>query len=384
MVEKVRRGISMRRVARTFHVGFSTVRFWVKRAEGKRPCRVDWSDRPSGCRRSGNRTLEEVEVLVLTVRKQLRECSDLGEFGARAIQAELVNRGLAAPPSVRTIGRILERRGALDGRRRVRRPAPPRGWYLPDVASGKAEMDCFDIVEGLVIRDGPDVEVLNGCSLHGGLVASWPMSTVTAKTTVEALIEHWKSLGLPHYAQFDNDTPFQGPHQHRDVVSRVMRLCLSLGVTVVFAPPREPGFQATIEAFNGRWQEKVWRRFHHPSLAELQERSNRYVAAARLRAGARIEAAPERRSFPDSWTLDLQAHPRGRFVFIRRTNDQGTVTLLGRSFSLGDHWLHRLVRSEVDLDNAVIRFYALRRRDPAYQPLLCEIPYSLPKRPFKE
>ena len=64
-------------------------------------------------------------------------------------------------------------------------PRPPRGWYLPDVASKRRELDSFDIVEGLVIKDGPQVEVLNGVSLHGGLVVSWPMvATVTAEMTV--------------------------------------------------------------------------------------------------------------------------------------------------------------------------------------------------------
>jgi hypothetical protein len=135
-------------------------------------------------------------------------------------------------------------------------------------------LDSFDIVEGLVIRDGPRVDVPNGDSLHGGLVASWPMAApVTAKAVIEALIGHWRAHGLPGYAQFDNDTIVQGTHTHPDVIGRVMRLCL--GVTPVFSPPREMGFQAMIENYNGQWQAKVWARFAHDSLAELQGRSGR-------------------------------------------------------------------------------------------------------------
>ncbi|SRR5712691_4046719 len=69
----------------------------------------------------------------------------LGEYGAQAIRRELAVRGPAGVPSVRTIGRILERRGALDGGRRIRRPPPPPGWYLPEVAAGRAELDSFDM-----------------------------------------------------------------------------------------------------------------------------------------------------------------------------------------------------------------------------------------------
>jgi hypothetical protein len=55
-----------------------------------------------------------LEDLVLTIRRELKELSDLGEFGAEAIYRELVVRGVKKPPVVRTIGRILERRGALE------------------------------------------------------------------------------------------------------------------------------------------------------------------------------------------------------------------------------------------------------------------------------
>jgi hypothetical protein len=221
---------------------------------------------------------------------------------------------------------------------------------LPDVATGRAELDSFDIVEGLVIQGGISVEVLNGVSLHGGLVASWPMTSVTAQVTVRALIEHWRQVGLPTYAQFDNDTIFPGPHQYADVVGRVMRLCLSLGVVPVFAPPRETGFQAAIASFNGRWQAKVWARFVPDSLDGLRQQSGKFVAASRLRAAARIEAAPARRPFSKHWRLDLQARPKGRLIFLRRTDAQGSVELLGHRFTVDPLWPNRLVRAEVDLD----------------------------------
>src|SRR6266852_4825377 len=192
MVVSVRRGQSLRAVARRFHVSLSHVERWVRRA-GDQPLReVDWSDLPSGCRNSPQRVPSRLEDAVLQIRKELKETSALGEYGAAAIQRVLRERR-AGPgqvvPSLRTIGRILERRGALDGRRRVRRRPPPRGWFLSDVAAGKAELDSFDIIEDLVVQGGIDVNVLNGISLHGGLCASWPRSQITAKSTVNMLIE---------------------------------------------------------------------------------------------------------------------------------------------------------------------------------------------------
>jgi transposase len=272
MVEAVRRGRSQQQVARGFGVSPGTVNRWVRHARGQRLDRVDWSDR-SRVPHTTQRTEAGIEDLVLEVRHKLQVESDMGFHGAEAILQTLRDRHINPLPAERTIYRILRRRGVLDGRQRARRPPPPPGWYLPEVARGSRELDSVDVVEGLVIEGGPQFEVLNGVPVHGGLVAAWPRGeSVTAKFVVECLVEHWREFGLPGYAQFDNDTIFQGPHTHPDVVGRVSRFCLGLGVVPVFAPPREPGFQAAIENYNGSWHAKVWAQFEHADLDALAQR----------------------------------------------------------------------------------------------------------------
>ena len=357
---------------------------WVRHAHGQRLGRVDWSSR-SPIPHTTQRTDPALEDLVLEVRSRLRADSDLGFFGAEAILESLRARGVEPLPAEWTIYRILRRRGVLDRRHRVRRPPPPPGWYLPKVARRDRELDSFDLVEGLVIRGGPQVEVVNGVSLHGGLVASWPRGeSVTAKFVVECLVEHWRQFGLPGYAQFDNDTVFQGPHVHPDTIGRVSRLCLGLGVIPVFVPPREPGFQAAIEHYNGSWQVRVWGRFEHADLDGLAERSSRHVAALRRHRADRIEAAPPRRAFPRRWRLNLQARLKGRMVYVRRTDAEGRAEVLGRAFEVDRQWTHRLVRAEVDLDAGMIRFYRLRRREPGDQPLLKAVVHRIQPKPFHE
>jgi hypothetical protein len=345
--------------------------------------RVDWSD-GSHAPQHTHRTASAIERKVLRLRRWLREHSALGEYGAPAIWREMQERGQRPCPSIPTISRILRRRGVQDARRRVRRPPPPPGWYLPAAAAGEAELDSFDTIEGLAIKGGPDLTILTGISLHGGLAAAWAAENVNAKTVVAALVEHWQSVGLPAFVQFDNDNRFQGPKQYADIVGRVSRLCLSLAVTPVFAPPNETGFQANIESFNNSWQAKVWRRFRHRSLRGLQSRSARYIAAHRQRHADRIESAPRRRRFPKRWQLDLQAHPQGKILFLRRTDDNGRVNILGHTFTVDRDWLHRLVRAEVSFDTNRIHFYALRRREPTAQRLLGKVKYTLPRKPFKE
>ncbi len=88
--------------------------------------------------------------------------------------------------------------------------------------------------------------------------------------------------------------------------------------------------------------------------------------------------------FPERWTLNLQARPRGRIVSIRRTDASGRVELLNRRFEVDNQWLHRLIRGEVDLDGGVVRFYRLRRREPSEQPLLKQVTYRFPDRRFHD
>ena len=284
----------------------------------------------------------------------------MGEYGPQAIGLALQhNRTAEQLPSRITIYRVLARHGALDGVHRQRRPAPPKGWYLPDLAAGQAELDSFDFIVELKIAAGPLVDVLTGTSLHGALAEAWVMQRPSARATLQALLERWRREGLPTYAQFDNDTIFQGAHQFTDTVGRVTRLCLALGVVPVFAPPREPGFQNAIEGFNGLWQSKVWRRHRCPDVEALAAVSARYIAAYRAKTATRRESAPRRRSFPKDFKLNLGTPLKGTMIFLRRSDDHGSVHLLGRALvgaqiiSIG-HRLFVADYSTADMPRAVV------------------------------
>jgi len=382
MVKAIRRRVSFRRVAEEFGVARSTVEWWVNHAKGKRLDRVDWTDRPSGARVAANRVDGGVETCVIRMREQLKE-SDLGEFGPDAILREMEKLGCANRPSRATIHRILERHGALDGCRRKRFPPPPPGWYLPGADAKNAELDSFDYIEDLHIHGGEVFHILNAVSLRGGLVGSWPVKRMTSENTVRNALSHWREFGLPDYAQFDNGAAFFGSHW-ADSLGKVSRLCLSLGVTPIFAPPHEMGFQAAIENFNGRWETGVWHRFEFHNLQEIETQSARFVAANREKLSARIAAAPSRWLIEKSWKLDYQAPPVGTVIFIRRLDDAGCVEVMGHRWLVSPDGANRLVRAEVDLTEHIIRFYRLRRRTPHHHAYLGYVDYTFPERKFKE
>jgi hypothetical protein len=168
--------------------------------------------------------------------------------------------------------------------------------------------------------------------------------------------ERWQSVasrtafGLPGFAPFDNDTRFLGSHGRTDVVGTVPRLCLALGV----APIREMGFQGAIEAFNGRWQARVWDRYWSTDAGDLQAQSDRYLAALRVRGAGRIEAAPSRRPFAGTLPPPELGRPHGQIIFVRRLDDAGRASILERHYRVDPGWSNRLVRAELDLDALVL------------------------------
>jgi len=383
MVALIRQGHSQRAVARHFGIALHTVQRWVRRAEGLPLAEVDWRNRSTRPHQVANKTPADLERQVCVARKQLETTGALGFVGAQAIHDALCERtDLSALPSVRTIGRILRRQGLLDGQRRVRRAAPPPGWYLPAVAQQQAELDSFDVVEDLRMEHLGLFQLFTTRALWGALAEAWPAKVASTSFILQALQAHWQRHGLPAFAQFDNDVRFQGGHNHPDVIGRVMRFCLALGVTPVFAPPLETGFQAVIENFNGLWQRKVWARFHHENLTALSAASQRFTQAYRGHLARRHDPELSRRPFPRDWSIDWQTPPAGTVIYLRRTNEHGAVKILGHAWNVDSLWTHRLLRCHVDLVHHRIEFYRLRRREPNEQPLIKTLAYQLPSRRF--
>ena len=383
MVALARSGKSQRHVARRFGVTLRTVQRWLDRA-GDRPLgSVNWKARSHAPRGIANKTQALLERDICALRRQLATDSALGFVGAQAIHDVLLGQSqFPVVPSVRTIGRILRRNGLLDHHERIRRAAPPPGWYLPAAAQQLAEIDSFDVIEDLRMEGFGLFQVFTARALWGPAVSAWPAQVASTSFVLDALHAHWRRHGLPTFAQFDNDVRFQGGHNHPDVIGRVMRLCLALGVTPVFAPPLETGFQAVIENFNGLWQKKVWARCHHENLAALNAFSERFTRAYAQRLSHRHDHQPPRRRFPDNLRLDWQTRPTGSIIYLRRTSEAGAVKVLGHLLPIDPLWPHRLVRCEVDLDQQQIRCYRLRRREPFDQPLIATVPYTLPRRRF--
>jgi hypothetical protein len=365
MVAFYRKGYSLREVAATFKESKSTVQRWVKFASGKRLERVDFYDKKPGSDIPRNKYSKRVEHRVLTIRKFLKEKSILGLFGPDAIRNTMIKQGDREVPSRQAIANIIKRHGLVDRRVRIHHPAPPPGWYLRGLVSKKVELDSADIVEKLYLRGGQEVQLFNVISLHGSLLFSVADKVITTEIVIDALTVPWQQFGLPRYVQFDNDMVFQGSRKKK-AIGRVLRFCLSLGVIPLFTTPYEQGFQGKIERFHGEIQRKFWRRKYFKNIRYVKEHLKQYVLEHRLKQQQNIVTSPQRRTFPKRWKWDETKWgivPNTMIIYLRRTNEHGFISFLENDFWVGQHWVNRLVRAEVDLVKGVLRFYALRRAD---------------------
>jgi len=159
-------------------------------------------------------------------------------------------------------------------------------------------------------------------------------------------VEHWRTLGLPAYAQFDNDRIFTGAHARPNTIGRVIRLCLSLGVT--------PRLRRAARARPAVDDRKLQRTLAGQSLATLRaslagERGRALGAIrSRLPRSSMRRASRRRRRaarFPSDWKLNLRAPLRGILIFLRRTTPSGNAGILGRDYQVSRRWCGRMIRA---------------------------------------
>jgi hypothetical protein len=83
-------------------------------------------------------------------------------------------------------------------------------------------------------------------------------------------------MGLPDFAQFDNELSFRGSNKYPRSPGLVIRLCLHFGVTPVFIPIAEPWRNGVIESFNDTYNKKFFRRQWFESYSVLKRQSKNF------------------------------------------------------------------------------------------------------------
>lgn len=322
-----------------------------------------------------DQTPPHIERLIVSVRRRLEAHATpetrYQRIGAATIQAELKALGVTPVPGLRTIDRILQRRGMTSPRVRTA-PALCRSEYPAPTADDSNQLHQVDLVGPVYLKGKRQRWYIYVCKdVFDGAVYLKLAPSRKIDEVLAFLIEAWQHLGLPAQVQFDNARELVGWGRAARYLSRVIRLCLRLRVIPIFIPPGRPQRNGSVENYNGWFQPALFQRiFKRPAdlrreLAHLMTTTNERHVQPRLgyRTVAQYRRSKRLLKLPANFKLDLEQLPisEGRVIFIRWVSGRGTISLLGQSFKIGLRYKYTYVRAVLDTHRQQLTVYAAGR-----------------------
>ena len=195
-----------------------------------------------------------MQNLVKNIRIQLEE-TPYAQVGVSAIKWQCQGLGVT-PPSDRTINRILKREQLIK-----KTPHTPKGVSYPYFRDplGCNNIHQADLVGPRYIKNDGRFFSINIMDLYSHRVFLHPQRTKDDQAVARGLIRCWKTLEMPDFLQFNNELAFRGSNCYPRSFGIVLRLCLSLGIEVVFISIGEPWGNGTIESFNETYDQRFFR-----------------------------------------------------------------------------------------------------------------------------
>lgn len=296
----------------------------------------------------------QARAVVIRVRRAMQQ-RHVGLVGARAVQQEIRrHRLLNDVPALATIKRWLKQAGLIGSA-----PPAPTTIYYPEPSVRTAlVLHALDWT-ARYLEGGEKVFAFH--TVDGTTRAL--VQTIAADKTLQSVIGHvlevWQTMGLPDCLQLDNDTAFSGGEKTPRRFGYFVRLCLYLGVELIFVPPGEPQRNWLVESLNGLWAHSFWERDHFRSLAEVRRKSGKFTewymqqycppalaghTPAQAQRGGKRRRLTKRqlRAIPEP--LPITA---GRLHFIRKVSGDGQISFLGESWKVGKRLTHQYVWATV-------------------------------------
>lgn len=320
-----------------------------------------------------NRTPQTVEAAIVRIRQTITTGHDpelrYANIGAESIARELKRLNLK-PPHRATINRILRRHDLLQprpGKKQSTKLPPDYPWPIAAVPNALHQLDFVSR------RIGGSGARFYGCHLLDP-VRHWPylriITTKSAKQVAHVLVSAWQEVGIPAALQIDNDIVWNGGGRSQRVVSTIVRLCLAVGVEVIFIPPYTPKANGAIESFNDLWDTNFWGRTEFQDVAHVQTELPLFETYCRHRRPLpeldgqsadqiKLDCAPL--VLPPDFDLHQQQRLaiRAGFVhFVRFVSSTGTFSLLNETWTLDqDRWVGATVRATIDTQAQQLAIY---------------------------
>jgi transposase len=300
-----------------------------------------------------------VRRLVLQVRRTLGR-RRVGLIGAKQIQREVRQSQLARRvPSPATIYRILHEGGVFKA------PRPLPEVYFPQpTATPLYPLQAMDWTSRY-LEGGQKVYAFHTLDLTTRALQQTISTNKTTATVLGHLLEVWQTLGLPAALQLDNDAAFCGGYKAPRVFGQFVRLCLFVGLELLFLPFGEPERNGVIDRLNGLWSQAFWRRHRFRSVAEVRRASPQFTAwyaqtyqppTLTGQTPVRVHPPGPRMRLTAGHLHLLRLHldhlplTAGRIHFLRLVDPDGLITLLNEpwpiSKRLAGHYVWATLRPQ--------------------------------------
>jgi len=323
--------------------------------------------------------------MIVQARRRLKR-APAGLIGARAVRGELrkllPRRRL---PSERTIGRVLVQEKVIAPAVAARPP------YFPAPCAELAgTLDALDWT-CRYLAGGRKVYAFHTLNLHTRAMGQTLADNKALPTVRQHVLEAWKTLGIPHFLQTDNDAVFCGGYKVRRVFGAFTRLCLCLGIELIFLPYEEPQHNSAVEQLNGLWGGPAfWQRHHFRCLDDVRRLSPAFRAWYRddyrppALAGLTPRQAQHREARPRLTQALRQAIPEplpitaGRVHFIRWVPPDGTIRILNEPFRVSRRLAQRYVWVTLTTHRRTLDFWQRRTAQSAWR-WIKQLPYDIPE-----
>jgi putative transposase len=155
---------------------------------------------------------------------------------------------------------------------------------------------------------------------------------------LDFIVSAWQKIGCPKRLKMDNCLDFRGSNRHPRSLSKLMRVCLDLGVQPVFIPICEPWRNGVVENLNGLLNRFLFRtqtfeteKQLHQAVQRMETTINTTHRLSTLQGKTPQEfAAKTKLRHPPAnydWrTRDLR-FLKGNVTFIRFVRKSGRFTL---------------------------------------------------------
>ena len=173
----------------------------------------------------------------------------VGLIGARAIRRELRKVLGQQTPSLPTIKRVLQTHGLVSTR-----TAASHAYFPKPLTTIVGTLHALDWT-CRYIEAGPKVYAFHTLNLHTRAGAQTIAADKSSATVIRHCLNSWKTLGIPQFLQLDNDAAFCGGYQAPRSCGQFVRLCLYLGIELIFLPIAEPACNpVSLEGTFAPWQ----------------------------------------------------------------------------------------------------------------------------------